>query len=103
MAKKTPYFEHESLQDKDTIISYLKAITQGFKKGAIKFSDEDENLVLTPQPFANLKIKATQSKKGQTLNIKINWSSDQDEDADDTPLFIDPKHPKKSNRSKKSS
>ncbi|PLA74466.1 amphi-Trp domain-containing protein [Hydrogenovibrio sp. SC-1] len=103
MAKKTPYFEHESLQDKDAIVSYLKAITQGFKKGAIKLSDEDEDFVLTPQAFANLKIKATQSKKGQTLNIKINWSSDQDEDADDAPLFIAPKTPKKSKNNKKSS
>ncbi len=77
MAKKSKYFEHESLQDKDAIISYLKAITQGFKKGAIEFSDEEEEFMLTPQKLANLKIKADKSKKGQTLNIKISWSSDQ--------------------------
>ena len=102
MAKKTPYFEHESLQDKESIIRYLKAITKGLKKGAIKLSDEDEDFVLTPQAFANLKIKATQTKKGQTLNIKVNWSSDQDEEVEDAPLFIAPKAPKNPKKSKKS-
>ncbi|MGC9386402.1 MAG: amphi-Trp domain-containing protein [Hydrogenovibrio sp.] len=95
MAKKRQHFEHESLQDKEAIINYLKAITQGFKKGAIEFSDEDEEFRLTPQALANLKIKAEQSKKGQSLNIKISWSSDQSSDFDDSPLFIDPKKPKK--------
>jgi len=95
MAKKSKYFEHESLQDKDAIISYLKAITQGFKKGAIEFSDEEEEFMLTPQKLANLKIKADKSKKGQTLNIKISWSSNQSSDFEESPLFIDPKKPKK--------
>jgi len=95
MAKKDKYFEHESLQDKDSITSYLKAITQGFKKGAIAFSDEEDDFILTPQKLANLRIKANQTKKGQSLNIKISWSSDQSSDFEESPLFIDPKKPKK--------
>jgi len=95
MAKKNANFEHESLQDKDAIISYLKAITEGFKKGAIEFTDEEDSIVLKPKSLSNLRIKADQTKKGQELRIRISWSSDQNEDIDDTPLFIDAKKSKK--------
>lgn len=95
MGKKEDTFEHESLQDKDSIINYLKAVSDGFKKGRIKFSDEDDELTLTPEKMANLRIRAVQSKKSQELRIKISWSSDQDTDVDDTPLFIDAKKHKK--------
>jgi len=91
MGKKNKRFEHESLQDKDAIICYLKAVIQGFKKGAIEVSDEEDAITLKPEKLANLKIKADQSKNGQSLNIKIQWSSDQSEEFSDTPLFIDPK------------
>lgn len=94
MAKKNSSFEHESLQDRDAIISYLKAITDGFKKGAIEFSDEEDEFVLKPEKLANLRIKANQSKKGQELRIKINWSSDQSSDFEEAPLFIDAKKSK---------
>jgi len=95
MGKKTDTFEHESIQDKDSIINYLNAISEGFKKGRIQFSDEEDEMTLTPETMANLRIRAIQSKKSQELRIKISWSSDQDEDIDDTPLFIDAKKPKK--------
>lgn len=95
MAKKTKEFEHESLQDKEAIASYLKAIMQGVKKGEIKFSDEDEDLTLKPEALAKLKIRARQTKKSQSLTVKISWSSsDSDSSIDDTPLFIDAKKSK---------
>lgn len=94
MSKKNAHFEHESLQDKDAIISYLKAITDGFKKGTIEFSDEEDEILLKPEKLANLRIKASQSKKGQELRIKINWSSDKNKDLDEAPLFIDAKKSK---------
>lgn len=96
MSKKNTHFEHESLQDKDAIISYLKAITDGFKKGAIEFSDEEDDIVLKPEKLANLRIKAAQSKKGQELRIKISWTSDNNQDLEEVPLFIDAKKSKKS-------
>lgn len=95
MGKKDETFEHESLQDQDSLINYLKAISDGFKKGRIQFSDEDDDMTLTPEKMANLRIRAVKSKKSQELRIKISWSSDQDTDFDDTPLFIDAKKRKK--------
>ncbi|WP_373017668.1 amphi-Trp domain-containing protein [Thiomicrorhabdus sp.] len=90
MAKKTQEFVHESLQDKDAIANYLKAVMRGFKKGEIVLSDDEDELTLTPETLAQLKIKANKSKKSQSLTIKFSWSSsDTDSEFDDTPLFID--------------
>ena len=91
MSKKTENFEHESIQDRDSVINYLKAISEGFKKGRLKLSDEDDELTLTPEKMANLRIRAVKSKKSQELRIKINWSSEQTERVDDSSLFIDAK------------
>ncbi|MDX1347707.1 MAG: amphi-Trp domain-containing protein [Thiomicrorhabdus chilensis] len=89
MAKKIKDFSHESLQDKEAIANYLKAVMKGFKKGEIVLSDDEDELTLTPETLAKLKIKAEQSKKSQSLSIKISWSSDTESSIDDTPLFID--------------
>ena len=70
-----------------------------FKKGAIEVSDEEDTITLKPEKLANLKIKADQNKNAQSLNIKIQWSSDQSDDFEETPLFIDPKTPKKKKKS----
>jgi len=95
MAKKTQEFLHESLQDKESIESYLKAIIQGFKKGEILLSDEEDNITLKPEALSKVKIKATQSQKSQSLSIKFSWSSSTDNSAEETPLFIDAKKAKK--------
>jgi hypothetical protein len=55
-------------------------------------SDEDDELRLLPEAFAELKIKAVQGKKSQSLTLKIRWSStDSDSQLDDSPLFIEAK------------
>jgi len=88
MAKKTDYFEHESLQDKDSVINYLKALTRGIEKGEILISDEDETLLMSPNNLTLMTIKASKSKKEQSLRLKLKWKSQKEDDPDSAPLFI---------------
>lgn len=88
MAKKTQYFEHESLQDKESIINYLKALTKGIEKGEILISDEDDTQIINPSSLTLLKLKASKNKKEQSLRIKLSWTNENDDDPDNTPLFI---------------
>jgi amphi-Trp domain-containing protein len=90
MAKKTNLFEHESLQDKDAIVQYLKALTDGIEKGEVELSDDDEKVTLKPTPFGRFKLKATCSKKAQELRIKISWVGHEDGGDSDQPLHIQP-------------
>lgn len=96
MANKTNYFEHESLQDQDAIINYLEALTDGIKKGEILFSDEDETMLLHPQAFGRLRIRASQTKKVQELRLRISWNNKEQEDSEPATLKIKAKKAKKS-------
>ncbi|WP_178862065.1 amphi-Trp domain-containing protein [Thiomicrorhabdus cannonii] len=90
MAKKTNLFEHESLQDKDAIVQYLKALTEGIEKGEVLLSDDDEKVTLNPTPFGRFKLKATRSKKVQELRLKISWIGHEDDGERAQPLHIQP-------------
>jgi len=94
MAKNTNYFEHESFQDKESIVNYLEAITLGIKKGEIVFSDEEETVTIVPKNIGQLRIKSTRSKKSQEIKLKLSWSNHSQEDQEDTPLFIKAKKQK---------
>lgn len=91
MTKQPHNFEHESLQDKEAIVSYLKALTKGIEKGEILFADDEESMLLRPHQLGRLRIRASQTKKEQSLRIKLSWLSDEEGSSDNSPLFIKPK------------
>ena len=95
MAKKPQYFEHESLQDKESVINYLKALSKGIEKGEILLSDDEDTQILNPCNLTLMSIRASKSKKEQSLRIKLNWTNENDDDPDNAPLFIKAKKPKK--------
>ena len=96
MAKKTDYFEHESLQDRDAVVDYLQALSKAIQKGEILLSDGDEKLLLQPNDLTLMSLKASTTKKSQSLRIKLTWNQKNDDEPDKEPLFIKAKKPKKS-------
>ncbi len=100
MAKKTEYFEHESLQDKESVVNYLNALAEGIAKGEILISDDDDTQILNPQNLALMSIRAKKSKNEQSLRLKLEWKQENDEDVDNTPLFIKAKKAKKAAKKK---
>lgn len=100
MAKKTEYFEHESLQDKEAVINYLNALAEGIAKGEILISDEEDTQILLPQKFTLMNIKAKKSKHEQSLRLKLQWNQLSEDDAEIMPLFIKAKNPKKDKKTK---
>lgn len=96
MAKKNQYFEHESLQDRDAVVDYLEALAAAIKKGEILLSDGDDKQLLQPSELTLMSLKASSTKKSQSLRIKLTWNNKTDEEPDNEPLFIKAKKPKKS-------
>lgn len=96
MAKKTQYFEHESLQDRDAVVDYLEALAKAVKTGEILLSDGDEKQIMQPSDLTLMSLKASNTKKNQSLRIKLTWNKQTDEEPDNEPLFIKAKKPKKS-------
>ena len=66
-------FRHESLQDRKSIRSILKALLDGIDKGKLKFSDADDEIVMQPQGLMNVRITASQEDNRQRIDIRISW------------------------------
>ncbi|CCQ72151.1 amphi-Trp domain-containing protein [Magnetospira sp. QH-2] len=77
--KKTPStFKHESLQDRQSIKSILNAITKGIGQGKVSLSDEDDEVVLSPEGLLHLRVSATQDGTDNRLTIRLDWRSDKE-------------------------
>jgi amphi-Trp domain-containing protein len=102
MAKNTHTFEHESLQDKESVMNYLKVISEGFDSGLIHLANEEDEVTLSPKGLSRLKIKAKQAKNHQEIRITLAWTADTQTDIDeDDSLQIASKKPKKKAKKKK--
>ena len=66
-------FSHESLQDSDSIRAMLESITNGFAKGRIAFSDEDDEIVMEPRGLLHTRIKAGQEDDRHQISIRVSW------------------------------
>ena len=69
-------FNHESLQDAQSIRTILKAITQGLAEGKVVLSDDQDSLVLKPEGLLNLRVTASLDGEKNRLTLRINWLSD---------------------------
>ena len=75
MPVKKNHFRHESLQDSKSIQSMLKSIAKAIAKGELKFSDQEGEIIMTPQGLLNLKITASQQDAEQKLDLRISWKT----------------------------
>lgn len=77
MKNENNEFRHESLQDKETIADLLSSLQQGLSKGALKFSDEDNEITLQPSGLLNVVIKASSGSELNVVDVRISWQCDQ--------------------------
>ena len=66
-------FSHESLQDRKTIIKYLKTINDGIAKGALSFADDASEITITPDGVIRLKVNILKQDNKRELQISLNW------------------------------
>ena len=84
-------FKHESLQDCESIVSYLDALKEGFQSGALLFSMNGSELVLRPEGLINLNLEAKKKGEEVKLTIRLRWSEEEEtQDSESSPLNIQP-------------
>lgn len=66
-------FRHESLQDRESIVRYLNALSQGIASGQLTLGTREENLVLHPSGLLKLSVKARGKDERTKLVFKISW------------------------------
>jgi amphi-Trp domain-containing protein len=90
MARSTKDFEHESLQDRESIVKYLEALQKGFLNGSLLFCNGKKELVLRPRGMLNFTVKAR--KKGGRVRVafEVDWKEPTDGASTHEPLEILP-------------
>ena len=83
-------FVFESLQDADTIRTFLQSLVDGFESGTIRLSTNGDEIELNPEGLLNFTVKAKRKAGSNKINIKIGWKdSEADENPSDKTLNID--------------
>ena len=66
-------FQHESIEDTESIIRYLDTLADGFRRQRLEFRAEREQIILKPHGLIQLEIKAKNRNKKSKLSLKFTW------------------------------
>ena len=77
MKRRKNSFRHESLQNRDSIQTILKALNEGIAKGKVSFSDDDDSISMAPDGLLNLKLSVSQEDNRNRINLRITWEDRQ--------------------------
>jgi amphi-Trp domain-containing protein len=84
-------FKHETLQDNQAIIDYLKVLTEGFESGELVFRNEKEQILLQPHSMIQLEVKAKKKDRKVKMSLKMSWTEEISAEEDNHKLIIDSK------------
>ena len=73
--RKKSSFRHESIQDRNSIKDILHALTTGLEKGTLKFSDEDDEIILQPKGLLQVKLTASIDDNQSKVNLRLSWQN----------------------------
>jgi amphi-Trp domain-containing protein len=66
-------FDHESLQDTESIGKYLEALAAGFRSGTLQFSSGKKAIQLKPTGLLELSLKVKRKSGDARLNLNVAW------------------------------
>ncbi len=72
-------FEYEALQDREAVVGYLKAVCDGFSKGALRLGSEEGEILLQPSGMIKVGVQAVNKGGKVKLSIKLGWTDREEE------------------------
>jgi amphi-Trp domain-containing protein len=82
-------FKHESVEDAESIVRYLRALTDGLEKGYLEFMNGKEGLVLEPRGLLQLEVRARKKGDRRKVSFKFEWrEAAPEETEEEKPLRI---------------
>ncbi len=67
-------FKHESIQDCQTIVKYLQALSDGFENKKLNLSSDGRNIIVTPGGLLKMEVKARKKADRVKLTLKLSWT-----------------------------
>jgi amphi-Trp domain-containing protein len=86
-------FRHDSLQDRQSILNILHAVTEGLEQGNLILSDDDDEIALTLAGLMQLKLTASQEDNKYTLALKVSWQTEANKTPKKNTLHVFSKPP----------
>ncbi|MFZ5426610.1 MAG: amphi-Trp domain-containing protein [Thermodesulfobacteriota bacterium] len=81
-------FSYESVQDAKTLVEYLRALTDGFEKGTMRFSRKDMELALSPKGLIGFAVEAKAKDGRMKLALKFAWREAVEEKEPESDTFV---------------
>ena len=81
-------FEHESIEDINSIVKYFETIISGLKKGSLTFGNNKKTTTLSPSGLIKLKINADNNEKKAKLGIDLEWREKKVKTEKDDKLIV---------------
>lgn len=66
-------FEHESLQDAETVAEYLNTIISGVRTGKLTLSNNEGDIELRPKGLIRFIVRATERSDRHRITLKLTW------------------------------
>ena len=80
-------FDHESIEDTESIIKYFETIADGFAKGGLKFGNGKKVIKLSPTGLLKLKINVGKNDNKVKLSLDLEWKETKDKKKNSTLLI----------------
>jgi amphi-Trp domain-containing protein len=88
MPKELKVFEHESLQNRRAIVTFLAALQEGFSSGKLVLSDPEGEIELHPRGLVRFEIRALRKRDRFRLVLRFGWKGDEVENGRPWPLTV---------------
>ncbi len=82
-------FKHESMQDLDSILKYLNAVTEGLAQGKIRLAAKNKELILEPHGMLRFDVEAKRKGDQRKLAIKLSWKEEDGPESGDDTLVVE--------------
>ncbi len=93
MANRTGHgkaqFKHDSIQDRESIVEYLTALTEGIAAGSLDLRSDSGEINLTPKGLLRFRVEARRGVYRTGLILKISWRKEVPDDEEGS-LHITP-------------
>ena len=91
MGDETNEFEHDSLQDRDQVVAYLRAVADGIDNGTLRLGDQEKTIELRPIGLLAFGVRAQTKRSRVTLSLRLSWKQVEEKKQSAGQLLIDPK------------
>lgn len=88
MVSRKRVFEHDSLEDVQSLVQYLRAVVEGFEQGKLKVSGGDEQIELEPNGLVRFEVRASQRDDRARFSLRFTWKPNRNEGLSEDKLRI---------------